>query len=103
MPDLKALLINIEATSQPGGRLPRALTRAGFTARAICADNALSNATRYVERSYVFKSSGKFGDLATLLRQVVDEWEPTILVPSDDFAVWFLHDLWQAHRLNPAI
>jgi Carbamoyl-phosphate synthase L chain, ATP binding domain len=77
-----------------GGRLPKVLSDAGFDEAVLCCSDDLAAQTRHVQRRYLVKSSPTevTGDeLLTALVRAVNEWEPALLIPTDEGSTGFLH------------
>ncbi len=93
-PNRRLLVVALHDDWQGIARLPRELSRAGFAVGALCLPSAFLAQTRYVDQFYLLKNRHPPDRLwLRALVQSVQDWQPQLLIPGDDPAVLFFHQV----------
>jgi hypothetical protein len=93
---MKTLILATASDWAGVGRLPEALSRAGFVVRAICPTTSYLAASSYVEGAYLTEDHPTLRQFAINLKGAFENWAPELIIPGDDAAAQSLHLLCQA-------
>ena len=74
--------------------LPKSLNNAGFKVAAICPPTNYLATTRFLEKVYSLPKYFLYWNIRERFMEVVEEYEPRLLIPGDDIALAFLQNLY---------
>ena len=87
-------LIAITSTDWPAtALLPKALATGGMEAFALCPTEHIITYSRYLKASHTYAPPIDAVTFNRALASLVERWQPDIIIPGDDPALWLLHRL----------
>lgn len=92
MPNFQILLVATQAFPS-AARLSLRLKRYGADVKAVCPPKSKLANVYSVSTSYPFEGWNPLNSL----RSAIDKSRPDFIIPTDDRAVWFLHELSESH------
>ncbi|HUA68479.1 MAG TPA: hypothetical protein VMA13_08020 [Candidatus Saccharimonadales bacterium] len=93
----KTLIVSLESWPTIA-RLPKALQQSGFEVAALCYRNSFLAATRYLDQLFPLRSRRFGGVVLRQLTEIINQWNPQLIIPGDDRTVFFFQRIIQLHQ-----
>lgn len=93
----KTLIVSLESWPTIA-RLPKALQQSGFEVAALCYRNSFLAATRYLDQLFPLRSRRFGGVVLHQLTEIINQWNPQLIIPGDDRTVFFFQRIIQLHQ-----
>src|SRR5471032_1860588 len=92
----KVLIVSLEIWPAIA-RLPKALQQSGFEVAALCHRDSFLATTRYLDKLFILDSRRLGSRICRQMADIIRQWKPQVIVPSDDRTVLFFQRMIQLH------